>query len=305
MKKTDFKKYLYPADRRTFLRHMMWLGTGIIPISGFSLVEGRREIDEIELTYHHFKSDKLKKTIKIVHLTDLHFEEDNIRENTIDMVNNQQPDLILMTGDYTNTLFGEKINQKIVKDYVNKLKSKYGIYASFGNWDVGFENSIFNGTEVRTIRDNFVELEIEGNIINLIGLDFFMKDEHINFKADKVLKRINSDTYNILLFHAPDLIEHISPTGKIDLYLSGHTHGGQIRFPFLRYLTNDLKGEFPYYGAVITFSKFGTKYQSGLFTMGQTKLYVSRGIGVGPLMPLRIFCRPEIGIFTIGPDIQS
>ncbi|MBF0473523.1 MAG: metallophosphoesterase [Nitrospirae bacterium] len=293
-----------PINRRTFLRNMMWLGTGVI--SGFSLIEGRREIDKTEITYHNIKTEKLKKNIKIVHLTDLHLDEGSRRLNTIELINNQEPDLILMTGDYTNSNYYHQVNQSIVKDYMNSLRSIYGIYSTFGNWDIGYERRMFNGTEVKTIRDSHVEIALGEDRINLVGLDYFKEDNYTKFKTDKIFKQINSDTYNIFMYHTPDLIEDISQSGKIDLYLAGHTHGGQIRVPFLRYLTNgagDLNSEFPYSGAIVTLSKFGTKYQSGIFTVGQTKLFVGRGIGVGLHITIRIFCRPEIGVFTIGHDV--
>lgn len=297
-----YKKYLYPVDRRTFLRHMVWWGITVIPPLGFMAIEGKREIDKTELTYHHIKSDKIKENLKIVHLTDLHLNDDAFRDNTIELINNQEPDLILMTGDYINIDESKTIHMSLIRDYVNKLKSRHGIYASFGNWDFGYEDIFFQGTKVIPIRDSFIRIQIGANQLNLIGLDYYPKDQWINQKTEKILKKIDSDTYNILLHHIPDLIEDIAPSGKVDLYLSGHTHGGQIRIPFLRYFTNDVKGEFPYYGAIVTLSKFRTKYQSGMFTVGNTRLFVGRGIGVGPIFPIRIFCKPEIGILDITPD---
>jgi len=289
------------VSRRAFIRNIILLGTGLIP--GFSFIEGRRELDKTELTYHNIKTDKLRKNIKIVHLSDLHLEKGSTRENTIAMVNNLKPDLILMTGDYTNSNYGHIVNLTVLKDYVNNLRAEHGIYATFGNWDIGHETKLFVGTDVRPIRDSHLEISLGQDIINLIGLDYYKGDTFTRYKTDKIFRGINSDNYNIFLYHTPDLIEEISPSGNIDLYLSGHTHGGQIRIPFLRYFTNGLEGEFPYSGAIITFSTFGTKYQSGIFTVGQTKLFVSRGIGVGPILPIRIFCKPEIGVFTIGPDV--
>jgi len=75
----------------------------------------------------------------------------------------------------------------------------------------------------------------------------------------------------------------------VDVYLCGHTHGGQIALPF--------------YGALTTLSKHGKKYEAGLYHEGNTRLYVNRGIGLegGKAPPMRFFARPEITVFEIGP----
>ncbi len=82
-----------------------------------------------------------------------------------------------------------------------------------------------------------------------------------------------------------DLIEDLKNL-NVDLYLAGHTHGGQIALPI--------------YGALITLSKFGKKYESGMYTVDDTILYVNRGIG-GHASAVRFFARPEITVFEVGP----
>jgi predicted MPP superfamily phosphohydrolase len=85
----------------------------------------------------------------------------------------------------------------------------------------------------------------------------------------------------VLLYHSPDLVQEAA-AHKIDLYLGGHTHGGQLRLPF--------------YGAIVTMSKYGKRYEAGLFQEGATKMYISRGIGFEGLgLPrARFLCLPEI-----------
>ena len=90
----------------------------------------------------------------------------------------------------------------------------------------------------------------------------------------------------ILLYHTPDLMPLATKQG-VDLYLSGHTHGGQIRAPF--------------YGAILTSSQFGKRYEMGRYVEGKTDLYVSRGVGLeGMGAPrIRLFAPPEITLITI------
>ena len=89
-----------------------------------------------------------------------------------------------------------------------------------------------------------------------------------------------------MLYHSPDLIREATRAG-IDLYLCGHTHGGQIRFPFI--------------GALVTASKFWKRYEMGHYVEGNTNLYVSRGIGMeGRGAPrARFLCPPEIELFEL------
>lgn len=82
---------------------------------------------------------------------------------------------------------------------------------------------------------------------------------------------------------APDLVEDL--TGA-DLYLAGHTHGGQVRVPG--------------YGALVTFSRFDKKYEMGRYDVNGTALYVHRGVGFEPGLPkVRFLCRPEIAVFDL------
>jgi len=84
-----------------------------------------------------------------------------------------------------------------------------------------------------------------------------------------------------LLYHSPDLIREAAEH-QIDLYLGGHTHGGQLRLPF--------------YGAIITNSIYGRRYAAGLFEESGTTMYISRGLGFGSggMPRARFLCRPEI-----------
>ena len=105
--------------------------------------------------------------------------------------------------------------------------------------------------------------------------------------------------FSIFLHHYPDLVEDLAgqnarlaedgESRRVDLYLAGHTHGGQIALPF--------------YGAIITLSEFGKKYESGMYKVADIVLYVNRGIGMdgGPSPRARFFARPEITVFEIKP----
>jgi predicted MPP superfamily phosphohydrolase len=102
----------------------------------------------------------------------------------------------------------------------------------------------------------------------------------------EALTNIPNDEYKIFLFHDPDCLQEIAEN-HVDLYLAGHTHGGQVALPF--------------YGALMTVSAFGKKYEHGLHKMDDTYLYVNRGISMeGGMAPRVRFCaRPEVTLFEV------
>jgi predicted MPP superfamily phosphohydrolase len=99
-------------------------------------------------------------------------------------------------------------------------------------------------------------------------------------------------TLSLLLYHTPDLIE-TADREEIDLYLAGHTHGGQVRLPF--------------FGAIVTMSAYGKQYEMGLYQLNPTTLYVSRGVGMeGMGLPrVRFLCPPEIVLIELGAGSQQ
>jgi predicted MPP superfamily phosphohydrolase len=94
--------------------------------------------------------------------------------------------------------------------------------------------------------------------------------------------------FRLFLYHFPDAVEEAS-AANIDLYLAGHTHGGQVRLPF--------------YGALITFSRYDKRYEAGLYRLGAATMYVNRGIGMegGKAPRVRFLDRPEITVIDVAP----
>jgi predicted MPP superfamily phosphohydrolase len=233
----------------------------------------------IEVSRIKIETPKLKAGLKIiiVQLSDIHSNGWNKNERRIpSIVNALNPDVILLTGDYINKI--EALDA--VRKMVGELKAKYGIYAVRGNWDVDIAPhiDIFKGLKVKMLMGEGERISISGNKIYIAGLD--VNDDSA---LPQALARRGRGDFTILLFHYPDLIEDLKGY-DIDLYLAGHTHGGQVALPF--------------YGALLTFSKYGKKYERGLYKVGGTLLYVNRGIGMEGL-PLRFLSRPEVSLFEI------
>jgi len=233
----------------------------------------------IEVSRIKIETPKLKAGSKIiiVQLSDIHSNGWNRNERRIpSIVNDLNPDVICLTGDYINKI--EALDA--VRKMVGELKAKYEIYAVRGNWDVDIAPhvDIFKGLKVKMLMGEGERISISGNNIYIAGLD--VNDDSA---LPQALAMRGRGDFTILLFHYPDLIEDLKGY-DIDLYLAGHTHGGQVALPL--------------YGAVLTNSKYGKKYERGLYKVGETLLYVNRGIGVIGL-PLRFLSRPEISVFEL------
>jgi len=227
---------------------------------------------------------KLKgRSLRIVHISDLHCDRKARNEaRMVDIVNGFQPDVVVATGDYLN----DPAALPRLHETLGRLKAPLGKFAVEGNFEVWHWPGLdmVEGTGFRLLRQDSVTVAKDADEIGISGLS-------IDRAADcqGLLAGLSDDRFNVLLFHTPDLVEDVSPLG-VDLYLCGHTHGGQVALPL--------------YGALVTFSKFGKKYESGLHRCGRTTLYVNRGLGLEPLPAPQVrFCaRPEIVVFDIVPE---
>jgi len=226
---------------------------------------------------------KLKETsLKVVQISDLHCDKKIRNEyKLVKIINSLEPDIVVFTGDALNT----QEALPVFKNTLRTLNAKLGKYAVQGNFDAWYFNGLdlFSGTGFQELDKASVRLSKNGESFYISGAGCQYED----FYRD-ALRNIPDNYFNIFLYHYPDLIEDLKGL-NVDLYLAGHTHGGQVAIPF--------------YGALVTFSRFGKKYESGEHLVGNTILSVNRGIGMegGTAPRIRFFARPEITIFDIKP----
>lgn len=231
--------------------------------------------------------------LRIVHLSDLHIERTTLRERElVETVKALNPDLILMTGDYLNIDYTEDPqSRRDGRDVLAQLSAPFGVYAIVGSPPVdtsGAMNAVFEGLAITVLRDEIRRLQFEGGDLYLVGITL------TNRKADsatlqRLMSAIPAEAYSLLLYHTPDLIE-AAAAERVDLYLAGHTHGGQVRLPL--------------WGALVTMSAYGKQYESGLYELGSTKMIISRGVGMeGLRLPrLRFLCPPEVILIELGGE---
>lgn len=236
-----------------------------------------------EITHVRIRAEKLKpgsSPIRIVHLSDLHSDpKPRLEERLPILVEELKPDLIVFTGDCINSPEG----LTVFKTCLRRLSQIAPTFAVKGNWDTAYWHNLdlFGDTGATELNGTPQEVEVKGSSLWLIGLASGNEGA-----LNSSLGRIPPEAFKVFLFHYPDLIEDVS-LSDIDLYCAGHTHGGQVALPF--------------YGALVTLSKYGKRFESGLYQVGRTSLYVSRGVGMegGPVPRVRFFSRPEVTLIEI------
>jgi len=231
--------------------------------------------------------------IRLLHLSDLHVERLTRREihHLREQIERARPDIIVITGDYLNLSYVDDPTARTeVRKVLAQLDAPYGVYAILGSPPVDPRDttpSLFDGMNIRLLRDEVAVLTLEdGRMLSLLGIDC----EHDLISDASAFENLiglaPADSMRVLLYHSPELMPLVQKY-PVDLYLCGHTHGGQIRMPF--------------YGAVVTSSKTGKRYEMGPYTEQNTTLYISRGIGLEGLSAprMRLLCPPEIILFTL------
>lgn len=222
--------------------------------------------------------------LNIVHLSDLHFEgtpgDESRIEQAIYGINLQKPDVILITGDYLISPNG----LSLLESFITQLAEISPVYGILGNWDlVHFPKLIgeIEKTGIHLIDGKIHNLVIRGMGINLIGIPLSQPN-----KVKELISRSSEESFQIVLHHNPDLFEETADLGG-DLYLCGHTHGGQIRLPW--------------YGAIVTLTGTGKEYEAGLYRRKGCWCYTNRGLGLegGGAPRVRFWCRPEVNNIII------
>ncbi|MFW6359264.1 MAG: metallophosphoesterase [Chroococcales cyanobacterium] len=252
--------------------------------------------------------------IKLIHLTDLHYDglrlSDKLLGQAIALSNQENPDLVLLTGDYI-TDDPTPVNELV--RHLKHLESRCGIYASLGNHDIYWANAKTEVTNALTR----IGIEVLWNAIAyplgpdlpIVGLaDYWSKA----FKPESVMNSLNPNTPRIVLSHNPDTAE-ILQQWRVDLQLAGHTHGGQVVIPgygsaallfrsLQNYLPKPIQRWIPWMQESARIMKHW-EWALGYHSVGNNRMYVNRGLGTYP--PGRLFCPPELTVITLTTDNRN
>lgn len=246
---------------------------------------------------------------KIVQLSDLHFDglrlSNALLAEAIAHCNDLCPDLIVLTGDYV-TDDPTPIHELAAR--LQGLKSRLGTYAVLGNHDIyypesqGEVTSAFTRAGIHVLWNQVAYPFGEG--LALVGLADFWSRE---FDPGSVLDALDPDLPRLVLSHNPDTAEPLQ-AWRVDLQLSGHTHGGQIVIPGLgpfptwyqqvrRIVPKKLRRWVPYMREDCYKVVRHWQWAQGFHQVGQNRLYVNRGLGTYP--PGRLLCPPEITVVQL------
>lgn len=242
-----------------------------------------------------FSSSKLtsEQPIRVLHISDLHIERITRRERSIiDKIKTLSPDLILFTGDVLNLSYlDDSTAQSDAISFFNQLSAPLGVYGVTGSPAVDFPDffsRLSRSTSLRWLNNESQLVETSSVTLNLIGVTCTHNPDLDEKSLAELMPKDSSpqQSVNLLLYHSPDLAPNASQF-DVDLQLSGHTHGGQVRLPIL--------------GALYTGSLYGKLFNAGRYLVNGMTLYISRGLGLeGAIAPrVRFLCRPEMILWLI------
>lgn len=232
---------------------------------------------------------------KIAHISDLH--DKNWGSTLVQPIQEEQPDIIVITGDLIDSENPDIYN---ASELINQIKDIAPIYYVTGNheaWTEHYpllEEDLLNHN-VNILDNDSITIRENGEELLLLGVQdpaFISESDLLNEQATIIETEIrklsdNFNGYKILLSHRPELFD-IYVRNNMNLVLSGHAHGGQIRLPFIGGLVAPDQGFLP-------------KYTSGNYKEDNTNMIVSRGLG-NSLIPVRVNNRPELVFIQLEKD---
>lgn len=245
----------------------------IMAISSFLYYEVYISYNKLTQSNYTIKNEKIDNDINIVIISDLH--DNNLGENNqklIDKINSISPDIVLVVGDMLNEYSKDS---NIVTNLMKQISQNYKVFYSLGNTE---EDYIKLGTSdllkelessgITVLDNEYEDLKVGESTIRIGGMYDYafgeINEDTYNFLCDFQ----NTDSYKVMMSHRPDsfIFGDASEVWDIDLVVSGHTHGGQVRLPYLGGIYVGDQGWFP-------------EYDKGLFDLNKIKIVITSGIG--------------------------
>lgn len=272
-------------NRREFLKAAgLAVGSGLVTATSYLAINDESQDPVVDRVPIRLKNlHPALEGFTMLQMTDLHLyplTQPSLIEKSVVMANSLNPDLVVMTGDYVWQVL-DAIDE--LAPILSGLNARYGVYSSLGNHDYWLDAEVITATMeaagLPVLVNQGLTIQQGGGSFYLAGLDDGWSG---NPDLDATLEGARPGDPVILLCHEPDLADLFSKDGRVDLQLSGHTHGGQIRIPGI--------------GALIL-PYLGRKYDFGMYKIKDMLLYTNRGIGVIS-EPVRYNCPPEITQFV-------
>lgn len=271
------------------------------------LLTGRLSVENVTVAIADLP--KSLQGTKLVQLSDFHYDglrlSEEMLESAIATTNEAEPDLIVLTGDYV-TDDPSPIHQLVLR--LKHLQSRLGIYAILGNHDIYYSHSQAEVTKALNNIDipvlwNEIAYPL-GKELPLVGLADYWSP---SFNLKPVMSQLDPKTPRIVLSHNPDTAQ-VLKQWRVDLQLSGHTHGGQITLPggspaislyknIRRNLPKSIRRWIPFMQKDCAKVVRHWEWAQGFHQVGNNQMYVNRGLGT--YLPGRLFCPPEVTVITL------
>src|SRR6266496_459727 len=275
---------------RRIIRALIWLLL-LLAVScgiwGFFIEPNRLIVHEETIQIENWPKEL--SGLRIALVADIHtgapFINDKKLRRIVELTNQQNPDLIVLLGDYMspNSWHSHRVEPEVTAAALKNLHAPLGVYSILGNHDWWY-----SGIKVRraletngipVLEDDVAEIKWRGTSFWLAGLaDLWTRPQHIN----ETIAKVPTGATVIALTHNPDIFPGLPQS--VPLLLAAHTHGGQVRLPLI--------------GTPIVPSDFGPKYTAGHVFENGHHLFVTTGIGTS-ILPVRFRVVPEIVILTL------
>jgi predicted MPP superfamily phosphohydrolase len=284
------------AGRRQFLRSGIGMAAAApFVVSGYGAFLERRRfvVDHLEIPVDALASQLAH--LSVVQLTDIHVGPFMAAEELaryVEAANQLKPDLIALTGDF---IASSRDEVEPCVTTLAKLKARYGVFACIGNHDIYAHADkklarLLAENGIQTLRNDAVSIPVGGAKLSVLGIDD-LRSGHPDLRHALRVSETDPMETKILLSHRPEIFPSAANAG-IDLVLSGHYHGGQVKL-----------GLGP---ESLSIARLLTPYAEGLFQLKpedrraakSANLFVSRGVGITGL-PVRINCPPQIAHLTL------
>jgi uncharacterized protein len=288
-------------SRREFLKVITMVSLEATAVGLIGYAYGTKlEMNWIEITNTTVKLPRLDPAfngLRLVQISDFHLGQWMNKERldtVIGMAVDLAPDYFILTGDYLeyqpygmpNETATYEDNIDIISSSFSKLSALCPTIAILGNHDhminAGWVESSLSQAGVEVLRNSVKTIQRGAAELHIAAVDDVRQKMD---RLDQVMEALPENGAAILLAHEPDFADVSAATGRFDLQISGHSHGGQIVLPII--------------GPPLL-PAMGRKYPSGLYYVNNMLLYTNRGIGVTTINA-RFNCRPEITFFTLSP----
>ncbi|MBZ0304742.1 MAG: metallophosphoesterase [Anaerolineae bacterium] len=225
---------------------------------------------------------------RLAHISDIHLDtwtgESHQRlQEAVDFINHEQPNAVAITGDFVSGMAASPVTDHLIQELSRLEAFTVAVLGNHDHWtNAAAIRAMLRDSGIIELSNDVYTLEKEGAQLHLAGVDDIWENKH---HLETVLEKLPESGAAILLAHEPDFADESAATGRFDVQLSGHSHGGQIRLPLI--------------GAPVL-PWLGQKYPSGQYQVGSMIQYTNRGLGMA-FPTVRFNCRPEITVLTLIP----